>query len=132
MVVRARTDEDEHHVVGRLFQHLEQGVGGVAGEEVGLGDDEHAGASFVGAQVGGVDDVAHRVDADGRCVPAEVDEAHVGVVALGDAGATRAHAARGRIRVAVQGLRELDGEGRLAQVRGAGEEVGVVEAALCQ
>ena len=75
-----------------------------------------------------------------RTAPMPIDPAasprlmkpHVRVIALGDARTAGAYAAGRRVCVAVQRLGELHRERGLAQVRRPDEEVGVVEAALCE
>ena len=119
--------EDEFHVLGRLFQRLEERVEGLVREHVDFVDDVDLEAGPAGADVDVAAELADFVDA---AVAGAVDLEHVDVAAAGDALADVALVAgRGRRPVhAVQGLGEDAGGRGLADAASAGEEIGVADA----
>ena len=117
--------EDEVDVFGRLFEALEERVGGLDVHALGL--DDHPDAVGRGerpeSEVG--DELGDLFDADELALALDHDE--VGVHAAGEAlalGAVPAAAAGGHQRGA-----ELDGEAPLAEALGTGQQIGVARAA---
>jgi hypothetical protein len=120
------------------LQGLEESVLRLVGEVRRIDDDDAVRPSWVEGD--GALNVADLVDGDGRLrfalvVQFECHGLDVGMQAVGDAGAGAATVARGDVglragalshgMIAVEGLREAEGEGGLADAVGSGEEVGV-------
>ncbi len=132
-LVRLRRREDEHDVLGRLLDDLQQGVEALRRDHVRLVEDEdlvpvaRRGERRALAQVTGVVDaaVAGGVDLD------DVERARP---AAGELDARGAHAARDVRRPlgAVEAAREDAGRRRLAAAARAAEQVRVVDAAVLQ
>ena len=119
--------EDELHVLRRLFQGLQQGVEGLAGEHVDFVDDVDLEPRAAGTNADVLTQLADLVDA---AVAGPVDLQHVDVLARADALADVALVA-GRRRgalFAIQRLGEDAGGGRLAHAPRPGEQIGVAYA----
>ncbi len=76
--------EDELHMLGRLFQRLEQAVEGLLRQHVHLVDDVDLVAGGIRLVVGAIDEIAHIVDAG---VGGGVHLHHVEMAALQDGAA---------------------------------------------
>ena len=83
-LVRLCGGKDKDHALRRLFQRLQQGVEGVAGEHVGFVDDKNLVAAFHGRVADGF---AQRAGIFNAVVGSAVDFRHVHVYALGDLAA---------------------------------------------
>ena len=121
--------EDEDDVGGRLFEGLEEGVGGGLGEHVGFVDDVDLVTAFDGGEVYTVADTADFVDA-AVAGGVHFDEVH------GAAGFDVLAEGTGVVRLAVLGVKAAEGAGEdaggggLAGAAGTAEEVGVGDAVL--
>ena len=126
-LVRLGRGEDELHMLGRLFERLEERVERLLREHVDFVDDVNLEPRAAGPHGDVLAELADFVDA---AVAGAVDLEHVDVVAGGDALADLALAAgRGRrAAFAVEALGENAGGGGLAHAAGAGEQIGVPDA----
>ena len=97
-VLDGRRAEHPHRAIGGLLDRLEQGVGGLLGEPVGVLDDHHLPAAADRGQRRTAYQVAHLVDADRE--PIGADDGDVGVAAgqdrCGTSGRCRSPAAAPR------------------------------------
>ena len=121
---------DEHNVLGRLLEGLEQGVEGRRGQHVDLVDDVDLAASKRGRVVhAGENLLADVVHAGAGC---RVELGHVRVLSGGDETALVAGAVRklAGAFLAHEGLGEQARHGSLARAARAAEEVGVAGTAL--
>ena len=122
--------QDEHHVIGRFLQRLEQRVERCDGQHMDLVDDIDLVAAARGCELHAVDDLlAHVLHARAAC---RVELVDVGVHALGDhlailAGAVRV--GRGAL-LAQQRLGKQARRGGLARAARAAEQVGVADLIL--
>ena len=121
--------EDELHMLGRLFQRLEQTVEGLLRQHMHLVDDVDLVAGGVGLVVGAVDQVADVVDAG---MGGRVHLHHVEMPALQDGAAVLALLAHVQRRPAiareahiVERARDQPRGGGLADPAHAGEHIGL-------
>ena len=126
-LLRVGGGEHEHDVARRLLQRLQQGGLGRLGEHVHLVEDVHL-VSPRGAEVGLLDEVAHRLD---PVVAGGVELVYVVAHAALDVETRRALAARFAVDrpLAVEHLGEDPCRRRLARAPGSGEEVRLAFAA---
>ena len=121
---------DEHNVLGRLLEGLEQGVEGRRGQHMDLVDDVDLAASKRGCVVhAGEDLLADVIHAGTGC---RVELGHVRVLSGGDEAALLAGAV-GQLAGALlahEGLGKQARHGRLARAARTAEEVGMAGAAL--
>ena len=125
-VFDGRRAEHPDHPVGRLLDRLEQGVGGLVGEPVGVFDDHHLPAPADRGQRGAPHEVTHLVDADGE--PVGAHDRDVGVGARQDGVARVAHAAPRRPLLALECGGEGDRGVGPARARRAREQEGLTHA----
>ncbi len=120
-LLRVGGGEHEHDVARRLLQRLQQRGLGRLGEHVHLVEDVHL-VTPGGAEVGLLDEVAHRLD---PVVAGGVELVHVVAHAALDVEARRALAARLAVdrALAVEHLGEDPRRRRLARAAGSGEQV---------
>ena len=129
-LVRLGRREDELHELGRLLERLQQRVERRRREHVDLVDVEDAELALDRRVLDLGEDAL--VDVLDLVVRGAVDLDHVERRAAGDgpAGGALPAGVRGGAVLAVEGLGEDAGEGGLAGAAGAGEEVGLRDAAL--
>ena len=129
--VGLRGAENEDHVWRRLLERLQQRVGGVGRERVGLVEDVDAIAAEDGLLV---DAIANLADVIDTAIAGRVELEHVQRGAVGNRATRLAFEARRRGRrvegLAVERLAEDLRQRRLAGTARAGEEVRVAHAAL--
>ena len=126
-LLRVGGGEHEHDVARRLLERLQQRRLGRLGEHVDLVEDVHL-VPAGSAEVGLLDEVAHRLDA---VVAGGVELVHVVADAALDVEARRALAARLAVdrALAVEHLGEDPRRRRLARAAGPGEQVRLALAA---
>ena len=130
-LLRVGGTHDKDHVLGRLFEGLEQGIERRRGQHVDLVDDINLATTHRGGVVNARQDLfAHVVDARAR---GGVELGHVGVLAGRDQAALLAGAVGqlARALLAHKRLGQQAGHGRLARAAGAAEQVGVAGAVFC-
>ena len=118
--------EEQEQDGGRGFlQRFQEGVGGVKGHRAGAVDDDDGAGAFERVEVDGAFQLPDGTDGDGGdgaavlhlAAELNVDDANVGVQAVGDALALGAPAAGGAGTLqAVDGLGDLEGECHLAHL----------------
>ena len=125
-LLQLRGGQDEHQMLRRLLQNLQQGVEGGGGEHMHLVDDVDPLFRHGGGEQGLVPKLAHAVHA---VVAGRVQLHHVGHAAVVDAPAEAAGVAGTAVHRldAVHGLGQDAGAGGLPGAPGAHEEIGVAQ-----
>jgi hypothetical protein len=120
-VLRCRGAQHPDGPGGRLLETLQQRVGGVLGEPVGVLDHDHLPAPRPGGERGVADQLANLVDADRQALGGDQLDVRVGAGQRGPAGVAGSAAAL----VALQCRRERPGRVGATGSRWPGEQPGV-------